>query len=445
MRFFVFLLSCLPWFAGCSDRDVFPLVTDTGPSQSTEAGTFETSGDQTSTLLQNADSGTGTPSQYETLSSSDAATFEDSSSPGTQGQQIRISGTLRYEDGTAYSQKAFRVLLILSGERLFASQLDHHMEGSLTFEAVTDRDGGFSYLFPFAEFSALVDSECRISASWISQASNLTVSIAADADSDSCKNYCAASKPSDSNCASSCLSGGRKLVGRASLEATQLIDLESQASADDRVTLPLDMKLRSLSASISETQGADLRVDAQAIADSVIVVTRNIRSTSCALVEGCVGGAGDRKLLKFDGVIQNLGSEDFVIGDPTNSPELFTYSDCHGHFHLNEAMFYELLDPITRESVYAEGRRVTGHKQGFCMIDMEQVAGKNKAKFTCTYQGLTAGWSDIYARGLDCQWVDVTGVPPGNYLLRVTVNPSGSLPESDKTNNSVEVPVTLTE
>jgi hypothetical protein len=48
---------------------------------------------------------------------------------------------------------------------------------------------------------------------------------------------------------------------------------------------------------------------------------------------------------------------------------------------------------------------------------------------------------------LDCQWIDVTGVPPGNYLLRVTINggPNGShiFAESDYTDNIATVPVTI--
>jgi hypothetical protein len=39
--------------------------------------------------------------------------------------------------------------------------------------------------------------------------------------------------------------------------------------------------------------------------------------------------------------------------------------------------------------------------------------------------------------------VDVTGVPPGAYLLEVTVNPDGVLTESDLTNNTVRLPVRI--
>lgn len=35
-------------------------------------------------------------------------------------------------------------------------------------------------------------------------------------------------------------------------------------------------------------------------------------------------------------------------------------------------------------------------------------------------QGLSPGCHDIYAANIDCQWIDITDVPPGNYVLKVT-------------------------
>jgi hypothetical protein len=54
------------------------------------------------------------------------------------------------------------------------------------------------------------------------------------------------------------------------------------------------------------------------------------------------------------------------------------------------------------------------------------------------------GWADIYDSGLPGQWIDVTGVAPGNYTLEVTVNPDHILDEDDYTNNTVTVPVVIT-
>ena len=45
---------------------------------------------------------------------------------------------------------------------------------------------------------------------------------------------------------------------------------------------------------------------------------------------------------------------------------------------------------------------------------------------------------DLYSRHLDCQWIDVTDVPPGIYILRLLVNPDNLVLESDYKNNVVQ-------
>jgi hypothetical protein len=43
--------------------------------------------------------------------------------------------------------------------------------------------------------------------------------------------------------------------------------------------------------------------------------------------------------------------------------------------------------------------------------------------------------ADIYSYTLDGQWIDTTGVPAGTYTLRVTINPSGIVNETDYSDN----------
>jgi hypothetical protein len=80
-----------------------------------------------------------------------------------------------------------------------------------------------------------------------------------------------------------------------------------------------------------------------------------------------------------------------------------------------------------------------GHKEAFCWIDSQRIFGNQPAHYTnCNNnQGITQGWADIYGRGLDCQWIDITGLAAGNYQLRVNVNDLQLLVvESDYTNNT---------
>ena len=48
-------------------------------------------------------------------------------------------------------------------------------------------------------------------------------------------------------------------------------------------------------------------------------------------------------------------------------------------------------------------------------------------QYDCVFQGLSAGWADVYSSDLDCQWLDVTGVPEGDYLLRMEEAPAPDL------------------
>jgi len=48
-----------------------------------------------------------------------------------------------------------------------------------------------------------------------------------------------------------------------------------------------------------------------------------------------------------------------------------------------------------------------------------------------------ANCGDLYSSNLDCQWIDITDVPSGFYLLRLQVNPDYLVPESDHDNNEI--------
>ena len=115
---------------------------------------------------------------------------------------------------------------------------------------------------------------------------------------------------------------------------------------------------------------------------------------------------------------------------------LFEYSDCHEHHHFAGYASYELVG--------ADGVVVTGHKQAFCLLDsIQRDLSVQGPRYSCTNQGITAGWADSYPAFLPCQWIDITGVTPGAYTLRITVNPMRVFEEADYTNNVLELPVTF--
>jgi hypothetical protein len=188
--------------------------------------------------------------------------------------------------------------------------------------------------------------------------------------------------------------------------------------------------------------GVDLQVDRVATESTLQLSEEEFAADDCAVLEGAVAAPGRRRLLRFDTVVVNRGSEDLVVGDPDDPeppfvPSDFELSPCHGHHHFLGFADYELRDA---------GDRVVGHghKQSFCMTDSRRYAGDSPRQFDCDFQGITAGWGDRYGFDLDGQWVDVTGIVPGDYTLVVTVNPDGTLPErAGGAPNVLYVPVVI--
>jgi hypothetical protein len=58
-------------------------------------------------------------------------------------------------------------------------------------------------------------------------------------------------------------------------------------------------------------------------------------------------------------------------------------------------------------------------------------------------QGLAVGWTDEYSWSAPGQYVEVSGVPDGDYVLDTTIDPANELIESDTTNNCGSVRVRL--
>lgn len=68
------------------------------------------------------------------------------------------------------------------------------------------------------------------------------------------------------------------------------------------------------------------------------------------------------------------------------------------------------------------GKRVAeGHKASFCLEDNDCDPGVTP-KYKCADfgdQGISPGCKDIYLSKLDCQWIDITDLDPGLYVLKV--------------------------
>jgi len=171
----------------------------------------------------------------------------------------------------------------------------------------------------------------------------------------------------------------------------------------------------------------DLTPDPKRFNTQMEIVDRLFDASSCEVIEGSIGGTGYRRLLRFDIVLINSGDGDLVVGDPTNPNNpyhaVFEFSPCHHHYHITGFSNYQLLNP--NHSIAAQG-----HKQAFCLEDLIKYSNDSKSHgYTCANQGITSGWGDWYFKQLSGQWIDITGVPEGDYIVRAEINAAHTFSE----------------
>jgi len=135
----------------------------------------------------------------------------------------------------------------------------------------------------------------------------------------------------------------------------------------------------------------------------------------------------------------------------------FTYHSGHGHFHFdgyaNYALRYRNADGSVGDYVMRnDGTGVVGAKTGFCLINvnssftlpngqssttLQGYNGTGQPSTGCGFlQGVNVGRADVYSSSLQGQWIDVTGVPAGQYFVEITLDGENAMQELDETNNA---------
>ena len=216
---------------------------------------------------------------------------------------------------------------------------------------------------------------------------------------------------------------------------------------------------------------ADLSVRSDVLRNHWLVRVEDLPANFCSVEEGGIT-PGTHTLLRFTVSTPNTGTGDINVGDPNEhvaaNDGLFELATCHNHYHFRHYATYELVD--------TDGNVWRAAKRGFCMLDTDPnpqwlggpVPGPGKFRSCGAVgipgnQGITAGWTDTYNLHLGGQYFVLDGgdgqpvVPPGRYLIRITVNPPfvadagepcpntdtlglcHQLPESDYTNNVGQV------
>ncbi len=205
--------------------------------------------------------------------------------------------------------------------------------------------------------------------------------------------------------------------------------------------------------------------------------------TDCAVTEGLVGGSGIRRLLRFTTTVVNKGRGALHFGRMSDltvlQPNLIQFDSCHRHFHILNYTAYRLWTPdnyaqwqkLQRGSklfseellaAHPELTPLTSHKLGWCPVDYEpyDIRGQRLIPIrdftdpiwqTQHYQGcddfsesgISPSWSDSYSHVVVGQWVDITGLAAGTYVLESEVNPAAVIEESTTRNNAVAQEVVI--
>src|SRR4051812_211163 len=192
-------------------------------------------------------------------------------------------------------------------------------------------------------------------------------------------------------------------------------------------------------------------------------------------------GAIPRFHLGFESAVDNRGAGPLVISghrDSQDQPEMvadqeiqasdgttrtvpdvgrlrYVYSEDHDHWHLLGFDHYELRK-AGNYKLFAPDQ-----KTGFCLGDRYDTdtttqrpgepaqafytgyCGRTQTELLSLVEGISVGYGDVYFANLEGQFVDLSGVPAGQYYLVHRVNADRKLVESDYSNDASSLLIQL--
>jgi hypothetical protein len=185
--------------------------------------------------------------------------------------------------------------------------------------------------------------------------------------------------------------------------------------------------------------------------------------------------------LRFDAIIVNVGDGPFQArghtrqtngellvdqqlltvgedGSPSWSSAATAYrmywsGDGHNHWHVRDLEGYTLRNTNPSEAPVMR----TGAKHGFCFFDnyeydLALTDAPTRAVYTrCGFtgadsevtMGLSIGWGDRYNASLPDQYIDISGLPAGEYTITATADVQQLFTELDETNNSTTATIRI--
>jgi hypothetical protein len=197
---------------------------------------------------------------------------------------------------------------------------------------------------------------------------------------------------------------------------------------------------------------------------------------------------GARRCLRFDQVIANVGDGPFELryrmeGIATDQQlrqrilssngsfrevavDTYEFHPTHAHFHYKnfaQAFLHRIRPDGSLELVRK------GQKNGFCMIDVENTRfgldehgvpfrGEAPRDYhlprcnmpterdehgTYMVNGISVGWADVYNWYFADQYIEISGVPDGDYVIETVANPARTVHETTVDDNAALATIRL--
>lgn len=136
----------------------------------------------------------------------------------------------------------------------------------------------------------------------------------------------------------------------------------------------------------------------------------------------------------------------------------YTFHATHAHFHYADFAEASLWRSDDRGRRLGASPVRRGSKVGFCLQDVYSFRDGAPRTYEGPYacypvtaadgevaqvSGISPGWVDVYDLTVPHQYVEITGVPDGYYLLQITLDPDRRLRETTTKDNVVWMHVRL--
>jgi hypothetical protein len=201
-----------------------------------------------------------------------------------------------------------------------------------------------------------------------------------------------------------------------------------------------------------------------------------------------VAEEGARRCLRFDQIIANHGEGPFELryrmeGVATDQQlrqriyssdgsftdvkvDTYEFHATHAHFHY-KSFGQAFLHRVAPDGSLVKVRESA--KNGFCLIDVENTRfgldptgrpykGEAPRAYyfprcnapterdesgTSMVNGISAGWADVYNWFLADQYIEISGVPDGLYVIETVANPSRTVHETTLADNTARITIRL--